>query len=231
MASSLEALGIDSLSCPWCLLSVLSLTKKQERSHCHFVVEPDDPVATLKGIIYSYPSPSTMFSFGNPENHGFGAYSHYLVRFHVILVMSIECWMLEDGANIVFALVGEPPFTLTYQRWEPPARSGGKGAYGRVLETHTISAISANEYSTFASQEGMSESEIILYLRQVNSALLLGTSTSDRCYRFAPWYTPEPHRYRSEVVEYYYKEQIINCITLLPSDWNDGPSLAPMVVG
>ncbi|TFK77394.1 hypothetical protein BDN72DRAFT_830551 [Pluteus cervinus] len=57
-----------------------------------------------------------------------------------------------DQAEIVFTLIGEPPFTFTYQRSEPSPKRGGKP--GKVLETHTVSRISTNEYSIFSAQEG-----------------------------------------------------------------------------
>lgn len=64
-----------------------------------------------------------------------------------------------DQANVVFTLIGELLFTFTYQRSKPLTRSRGKGAYERILESHTVSRVSAlsNEYSIFSSQEGMSD--------------------------------------------------------------------------
>ncbi|EAU92824.2 nucleoporin Pom152 [Coprinopsis cinerea okayama7 len=59
-----------------------------------------------------------------------------------------------DQAEIVFTLIGEPPFTFTYQRAEPSSRKGGKP--GRVLETHTVSRVMTHEYSIFSALEGMS---------------------------------------------------------------------------
>ncbi|KAI0652414.1 hypothetical protein C8Q79DRAFT_98543 [Trametes meyenii] len=56
-----------------------------------------------------------------------------------------------DQAEIVFTLVGEPPFTFTYQRAELSPR---KGVQGRVLETHTVSGVTAREYSIFSALEG-----------------------------------------------------------------------------
>ncbi|EPQ61413.1 hypothetical protein GLOTRDRAFT_102151 [Gloeophyllum trabeum ATCC 11539] len=57
-----------------------------------------------------------------------------------------------DQAEILFTLVGEPPFTFTYQRAEPPAKKGGKP--GKVLETHTVSGVTSKEYSVFSALEG-----------------------------------------------------------------------------
>lgn len=57
-----------------------------------------------------------------------------------------------DQAEIVFTLIGEPPFTFTYQRAEPSARKNGKP--GRVLETHTVSRVMSHEYSIFSALEG-----------------------------------------------------------------------------
>ncbi|KAF8956062.1 hypothetical protein BDZ97DRAFT_1925843 [Flammula alnicola] len=56
-----------------------------------------------------------------------------------------------DQAEIVFTLVGEPPFTFTYQRSELSPKKGG---VGKVLETHTVSRIQSNEYSIFSALEG-----------------------------------------------------------------------------
>ncbi|KAH9081740.1 hypothetical protein EDB83DRAFT_2334467 [Lactarius deliciosus] len=52
-----------------------------------------------------------------------------------------------DQAEIKFTLIGEPPFTFTYQR------KGGKP--GKVLETHTVSAVTTTEYSIFSALEGV----------------------------------------------------------------------------
>jgi nucleoporin POM152 len=57
-----------------------------------------------------------------------------------------------DQAEIVFTLVGEPPFTITYQRVELAAK---KGSTPKVLETHTVSRIQSHEYSIFTALEGM----------------------------------------------------------------------------
>ncbi|KAI6135562.1 hypothetical protein EV401DRAFT_2052400 [Pisolithus croceorrhizus] len=57
-----------------------------------------------------------------------------------------------DQAEIVFTLIGEPPFTFTYQRSEPSAKKGGRP--GKVLETHTVSGVTAHEYSITSAVEG-----------------------------------------------------------------------------
>ncbi|KAF9015661.1 hypothetical protein BDQ17DRAFT_1386352 [Cyathus striatus] len=57
-----------------------------------------------------------------------------------------------DQAEIVFTLIGEPPFTFTYQRSELSSKKGGKP--GKVLETHTVSRVLAHEYSIFSALEG-----------------------------------------------------------------------------
>lgn len=59
---------------------------------------------------------------------------------------------LGDQAEIKFTLIGEPPFTFTYQRSELNTRKGGKP--GKVLETHTVSAVTTTEYSIFSALEG-----------------------------------------------------------------------------
>ncbi|KAI0274973.1 hypothetical protein BC834DRAFT_839954 [Gloeopeniophorella convolvens] len=58
-----------------------------------------------------------------------------------------------DQAEIKFSLIGEPPFTFTYQRSELSTRKGGKP--GKVLETHTATGITTHEYSIFSSLEGV----------------------------------------------------------------------------
>jgi len=57
-----------------------------------------------------------------------------------------------DQAEIKFTLIGEPPFTFTYQRSELSAR---KGSSGKVLETHTVSGVTTTEYSIFSALEGI----------------------------------------------------------------------------
>ncbi|TFK56721.1 hypothetical protein OE88DRAFT_1742463 [Heliocybe sulcata] len=57
-----------------------------------------------------------------------------------------------DQAEILFTLIGEPPFTFTYQRAEPTTKKGGRP--GKVLETHTVTGVTANEYSIFSALEG-----------------------------------------------------------------------------
>lgn len=59
-------------------------------------------------------------------------------------------------AQIVFTLMGEPPFTFTYQRSEAPTRKGAKP--GKVLETHTVSGVMSHEYSIYSALEGMFKS-------------------------------------------------------------------------
>lgn len=68
---------------------------------------------------------------------------------------STECSpsFVGDQAEIVFTLIGEPPFTFTYQRAEPSPKKGGKP--GKVLETHTISGVMTHEYSVFSALEGI----------------------------------------------------------------------------
>lgn len=56
-----------------------------------------------------------------------------------------------DQAEILFTLIGEPPFTFTYQRSESTTR---KGQRGRVLETHTVSRVNTHEYSIYSALEG-----------------------------------------------------------------------------
>ncbi|KAF5312593.1 hypothetical protein D9619_002792 [Psilocybe cf. subviscida] len=56
-----------------------------------------------------------------------------------------------DQAEIVFTLIGEPPFTFTYQRSELSTK---KGVMGKVLETHTVSRVQTHEYSIFSALEG-----------------------------------------------------------------------------
>lgn len=52
----------------------------------------------------------------------------------------------------MFTLLGEPPFTFTYQRSEPIPKKGGKP--GRVLESHTVSRVYSNEYTIYSALEG-----------------------------------------------------------------------------
>ena len=59
---------------------------------------------------------------------------------------------IGDQAEIKFTLIGEPPFTFTYQRSELSSRKGGSP--GKVLETHTVSGVTTTEYSIFSALEG-----------------------------------------------------------------------------
>jgi len=64
-------------------------------------------------------------------------------------------WYIGDQAEIVFTLVGVPPFTFTYQRSEPSPKRGEKA--GKVLETHTVSGVAKNEYSIYSALTGQSQ--------------------------------------------------------------------------
>lgn len=55
-----------------------------------------------------------------------------------------------EQAEINFELVGEPPFTFTYQRTEL-ARGQRKP---KVLETHTVSGVTMRNYSIYSAAEG-----------------------------------------------------------------------------
>lgn len=66
-----------------------------------------------------------------------------------------------DQAEIVFTLIGEPPFTITYQRAELPTK---KGASPKVLETHTVSRIQSHEYSIFSAMEGTTLAKKLCFL-------------------------------------------------------------------
>ncbi|KAF8314013.1 hypothetical protein DL93DRAFT_2228159 [Clavulina sp. PMI_390] len=57
-----------------------------------------------------------------------------------------------DQAEIVFSLIGTPPFTFTYQRASLPTSK----AAPEVMETHTVSGVMAHEYSIFSALEGKS---------------------------------------------------------------------------
>lgn len=59
--------------------------------------------------------------------------------------------LLGDQAEIIFTLIGEPPFTFTYQRSDLAPKKGGPG---KVLETHTVSRVLTHEYSIFSALEG-----------------------------------------------------------------------------
>ena len=59
--------------------------------------------------------------------------------------------LLGDQAEIIVTLIGEPPFTFTYQRSEVAPKKGGPG---KVLETHTVSRVMSHEYSIFSAVEG-----------------------------------------------------------------------------
>ncbi|KZV93718.1 hypothetical protein EXIGLDRAFT_767824 [Exidia glandulosa HHB12029] len=56
-----------------------------------------------------------------------------------------------EQAEIVFTLIGEPPFTFTYQRAELTTH---RGKTPKVLETHTVTGVMTNEYSIYSALEG-----------------------------------------------------------------------------
>lgn len=91
---------------------------------------------------------------------------------------------LGEQAEIVFTLIGEPPFTLTYQRTE--LAQYAKGRKPKVLETHTVAGVMGSEHSIFSSAEGTS----VRSLQEVELILSLGTWTvtfiSDKWCRYPP---------------------------------------------
>lgn len=62
------------------------------------------------------------------------------------------CCATGEQAEIVFTLIGEPPFTFTYQRSELGPHKRGKTP--KVLETHTVTGVMTNEYSIYSALEG-----------------------------------------------------------------------------
>jgi len=54
-----------------------------------------------------------------------------------------------EQAEILFTLIGEPPFTFTYQRASLDSKTGS-----HALETHTVSGVMGHEYSVFSALEG-----------------------------------------------------------------------------
>lgn len=92
-------------------------------------------------------------------------------------------YYIGDQAEIVFTLIGEPPFTFTYQRAEPSPKKGGKP--GKILETHTVSSITMHEYSVFSALEGL---QLIFDLNLLQMRFSAGTwtvtSISDRYCRY-----------------------------------------------
>ena len=76
-----------------------------------------------------------------------------------------------EQAEIVFTLIGEPPFTFTYQRVELE-KYVARGKKPRVLETHTVSGITTWEHSIFSSAEG--KSRTVLLWQMTDSRQVLG---------------------------------------------------------
>lgn len=64
-----------------------------------------------------------------------------------------EFLVTGDQAEIVFTLIGTPPFTFTYQRSE--LRDAKDHRPANVLETHTVSHLTTNSFAISASIEGM----------------------------------------------------------------------------
>lgn len=101
------------------------------------------------------------------------------------LSLSLSLFCAGDQAEILFNLVGKPPFAFTYQRSELTLKKGGKP--GKVLETHTVSRVPTTEYSIFSALEG---SFFLSSLFEIQMSTLIGTwtvtSISDRYCRYPP---------------------------------------------
>ena len=69
-------------------------------------------------------------------------------------MIGLTSFSLGEQAEIVFTLIGEPPFTFTYQRAE--LAQYARGRKPKVLETHTVAGVTGSEYSIFSSAEGLS---------------------------------------------------------------------------
>lgn len=70
-------------------------------------------------------------------------------------ILTQAFWLTDlpgEQAEIVFTLIGEPPFTFTYQRTE--LAQYAKGRKPKVLETHTVAGVMTPEYSIYSSAEG-----------------------------------------------------------------------------
>jgi nucleoporin POM152 len=63
------------------------------------------------------------------------------------------CFCIGEQAEIRFELIGEPPFTFTYQRTQL-ASNVKRDAKPKVLETHTVSGITTKDYSIYSAAEG-----------------------------------------------------------------------------
>ncbi|OBZ79799.1 hypothetical protein A0H81_01490 [Grifola frondosa] len=68
------------------------------------------------------------------------------LRYTVHSLPSARRLFSGDQAEIVFTLIGEPPFTFTYQRAELVPK---KGMQGKVLETHTVSGVTTKDIRSF----------------------------------------------------------------------------------
>jgi nucleoporin POM152 len=97
-----------------------------------------------------HPLPSAQVGHGKRIYQDIHEGMHQLV---IKRYQSFKSRNLGDQAEIVFTLIGEPPFTFTYQRSEPSTKKGGKP--GKVLETHTVSRVATNEYSVYSALEGL----------------------------------------------------------------------------
>ena len=88
-------------------------------------------------------------------------------------------------AQIVFSLIGEPPFTFTYQRSERSTRKGAKP--GKVLETHTVSGVMTHEYSIYSALEGALHLNMLSHLLMRSfSGTWTVTFISDKYCRYPP---------------------------------------------
>lgn len=112
------------------------------------------------------------------------------ISMRVLSPCCVQCHSLinfftGDQAEITFTLIGEPPFTFTYQRSELAPKKGG---IGKVLETHTVSRVYTNEYSIFSALEGKSNRayDFCRVLKILSTGTWTVTSISDRYCRYPP---------------------------------------------
>jgi nucleoporin POM152 len=105
-------------------------------------------VTDLRYVVH--PLPSAQVGHGKKVLQDIHEGMHTLCYF--LWARSDDFSFAGDQAEVVFTLIGEPPFTFTYQRSELSPKKGGKPP--KVLETHTVSGVTAREYSIYSALEG-----------------------------------------------------------------------------
>lgn len=121
------------------IFSIVSVAHEQDRCQ--------NTIADLNFRIHSIPSARVSHGKTVMQDIREG------MRLQVIKLLRHSLYCTGEQAEIHFELIGEPPFTFTYQRTEL-STSVKRGHSPKVLETHTVSGVTTKDYSIFSAAEG-----------------------------------------------------------------------------